>query len=157
MSKWKRNIKKIEAKLFYHLLWTTLKLMIGSFPLGKKWGCATKERQFAMKLCSAPEGESPKPAIVFAGKGLVFEQEKREWHFEINIFFRCICLVDKSVALLWTETTLNWLFKNSRKISSFLLKRFRVASFLALEVGNFGTRRNCVVWNTGNSKSLATG
>ena len=65
------------------------------------------KRQATLQLCIRAEGEqNVKPAIVFRGKGNVFQQEKAQYVKDVDVYFQANAWMDGEVNIQWVSKTL---------------------------------------------------
>ena len=69
-------------------------------------------------MCVRAEGEQPRIAVIFRGKGLrVRKDEKDAWHPSVDVYWQENAWADTNFSIEWAERTL----KAGLYISSFVL------------------------------------
>lgn len=69
-------------------------------------GSGLDKRQCTLQVMFRPEGNQPRLAIIFRGKGRVTMDEKLAWYPNVDVFFQENAWVDGEVCKKWIDSTL---------------------------------------------------
>jgi hypothetical protein len=78
-----------------------------------------EKRQCSLQICFRPEGENPRLAIIFRGKGRVTTEEKRAWSKDVDVYFQEKAWADTKFSLEWIRGTLEPVVKNEDRFVLF--------------------------------------
>ena len=78
----------------------------------KNWiaqpGSGLDKRQCTLQIITRAEGEQPRIAIIFRGKGKqIRQEEKNAWHQDVDVYWQTNAWADTEVSLNWAKETLS--------------------------------------------------
>lgn len=82
-------------------------------------GSGLEKRQCSLQICLRPEGECPRLAIIFRGKGRVTTEEKEAWSKDVDVFFQEKAWADTQFSLDWIKRTLEPVVKDEGDFALF--------------------------------------
>ena len=68
-------------------------------------GSGLEKRQCTLQIVFRPEGKQPRICIVFRGKGRISEDERENYHKDVDVLFQDCAWVDTDTSLEWINTT----------------------------------------------------
>ena len=69
-------------------------------------GAGLEKRQCSLQIVFRPEGQQPRIAIVFRGKGFITEDERQAYHKDVDVYFQTNAWVDTAISVEWVNRTL---------------------------------------------------
>lgn len=82
-------------------------------------GAGLEKRQCTLQICIRAEGEQPRIAVIFRGKGFVGQDERLSYHPDVDVYFQPNAWADTKFSVEWAEKTLAPVVKDTERFVLF--------------------------------------
>ena len=83
-------------------------------------GSGLEKRQCSLQVMVRGEGQQPRLAIIFRGRGRVKPHERQAWHPKVDVYFQANAWMDTETCMKWKQNTLKK-FTEDENLKKFVL------------------------------------